>query len=231
MRLVVAARALALQAVAAAPRVAAAVADGGGGRGNVLNDAGPDTIVQFNWNSPIRLSPHNPSTVLVGGRQLFISRDRGQTWTMSKSLGKNIDLNQRTILEQVYSLPSCGRGSRGTPCILSRHDGYVQNEYGTITELAESPVLPGVLWAGTDDGNLQVSKDGGLTFTEVGTNLPVVEPRVPTSRASRRRGSTRARPTSRSTATATTTRSRTSSRRPTTARRGSRSPRDLPAYG
>jgi hypothetical protein len=146
----------------------------GGGRGNVINTPPePDAIVQFNWNTPIRLSPHNPSTVLVGGRQLFISRDRGQTWTVSKSLGKNIDLNQRSILEFKYSLPSCGRGSRGTPCILSRHDGYVQNEYGSLTELAESPVLPGVIWAGTDDGNLQLSKDGGLTFTEVGAKLPV----------------------------------------------------------
>ncbi len=145
----------------------------GGGRGNVINTPEPDTIVQFNWNTPIRLSPHNPSTVLVGGRQLFISRDRGQTWTISKSLGKNIDLNQRTILEDKYSLPSCGRGSRGQPCILSRHDGYVENEYGSVTELAESPVLPGVIWAGTDDGNLQVSKDDGLTFTEVGVKIPV----------------------------------------------------------
>jgi len=146
---------------------------GGGGRGNVINTPEPNSINQFNWNTPIRLSPHNSSTVIIGGRQLFISRDRGQTWTISKSLGKNIDLNQRSILEQSYSLPGCGRGSRGTPCILSRHDGYVANEYGTITEIAESSKLPGVIWVGTDDGNLQLSKDGGLTFTEVGARIPV----------------------------------------------------------
>src|SRR6185503_18439501 len=46
-------------------------------------------------------------------------------------------------------------------------------EYGSLTELAESPVLPGVIWVGTDDGNVQMSKDGGLTFTEVGARLPV----------------------------------------------------------
>ena len=134
-----------------------------------------DSLNQFNWNSPIRLSPHNPSTVMFGGRQLFISRDRGDTWTMTTSLGKNIDINDRSILEQQYSLPGCGRGGeRGKPCILSRHDGYVANEFGTITELAESPVLPGVLWAGTDDGNVQVSRDGGNTWTEVGKNIPNV---------------------------------------------------------
>jgi len=50
----------------------------------------------------------------------------------------------------------------------------VTNEFGTVTELAESPVLPGVLWAGTDDGNVQVSRDGGNTWTEVGKNIPNV---------------------------------------------------------
>ena len=94
---------------------------------------------------------------------------------MTPSLGKNININDRSILEQRYGLPGCGRGGeRGKPCILSRHDGYVGNEFGTITELAESPVLPGVLWAGTDDGNVQVSRDGGNTWTEVGKNIPNV---------------------------------------------------------
>lgn len=146
----------------------------GGGRSNVLNAPPPDTISQFNWNSPIRLSPHNPSTVLVGGRQLFISRDRGETWTMTAPLGKNVDLTKRQILEQSYNLPVCNGQTRGTPCILSKHDGYVQNEFGTLTELAESPLLPGVLWVGTDDGNVQVSRDGGNTWAEVGKNIPAV---------------------------------------------------------
>jgi len=152
---------------------------GRGGRGNVINTPEAGAISQFNWNSPMRISPHNPSTLLFGGRQLFISRDRGESWVVSNSLGKNIDLNDRSILEQRYNMPSCGAGRggaavRGKPCILSKHDGYVQNEFGSITEIAESPVLPGVVWVGTDDGNVQVSRDGGLTFTEVGKNVPGV---------------------------------------------------------
>jgi hypothetical protein len=147
----------------------------GGGRSNVINTPPADAINQFNWNSPIRLSPHNPSMVYLGGRQLFISRDRGESWMMTPSLGKNIDLTGRSILEQSYGLPGCGRGGeRGKPCILSKHDGYVQNEFGTITEVAESSILPGVLWVGTDDGNVQVSRDGGNTWTEVGKNIPNV---------------------------------------------------------
>ncbi len=113
----------------------------GGGRSNVVNmPATPpaDFVSQFNWNSPIRLSPHNPGTVYVGGRHLFISRDRGETWTISQAVGKNIDVGKRQILEQSYALPVCGGGRGGAPhgqaCILSKHDGYLVNEFGTMTE-------------------------------------------------------------------------------------------------
>ncbi len=74
-----------------------------------------------------------------------------------------------------YGLPVCRANAPGVACILSRHDGYVANEYGTMTEIAESPVLPGILWGGTDDGNINVSKDGGATWTEVGHNLPIAD--------------------------------------------------------
>jgi hypothetical protein len=57
---------------------------------------------------------------------------------------------------------------------LSKNDGVVA--YSTIIAISESPVMPGVVWAGTDDGNVQVSRDGGLTFTEVGKNLPGLPP-------------------------------------------------------
>ena len=147
------------------------------GRANIINPI-PNATIQFNWNSPLRLSPHNPSVVYVGGRSLFISRDRGNTWTMSKELGKGVDLNSRQIMGVPYSQPSCsGRGGGAGPgvaCILSKGDGYTQNEFGSMTELAESTLLPGVLWAGTDDGNVQLSKDGGYTWEEVGKNIPGV---------------------------------------------------------
>jgi hypothetical protein len=153
---------------------------GGGGRGgnqpsNVVPTPPPCTAFVFNWNSPILLSPHNGSTMLLGGNRLFISRNRGDTWTMSPEMGKKIDLNQRQILGVSYGLPGCGRGGApGQPCVLSRHDGYVTNEYGTMTEVAESPVVPGILWTGTDDGNIHVSKDGGVSWAEVGKNIPGV---------------------------------------------------------
>ena len=61
-------------------------------------------------------------------------------------------------------------GAAGDKTQLSKNDGVVA--YSTIISVSESPVMPGVVWAGTDDGNLQVSRDGGVTFTEVGKNLP-----------------------------------------------------------
>jgi len=161
------------------PRIGGAGRGGGGGGGvalgsNILNELPADQVMQYNWNSPMRISPHNPNTILFGGRHFFISRNRGDTWTISPAMGKNIDISQRNILEQPYGLPSCGRGGgAGTRCIHSRHDGYVQNEFGTVTELEESPVVPGIYWVGTDDGNLQVSRDGSVSWTEVGKNLPI----------------------------------------------------------
>ncbi len=168
----------------------------GPGRGNILNPI-PDAVIAFNWNSPIRLSPFNTMIVYLGGRSLYISRDRGDTWTTTKELGKGIDLNARSIMNVKYDTPACGyappagapappevAGGRGggrgrsagpgEPCILSKNDGYVANEFGTMTEMAESPVLPGILWAGTDDGNIQVSRDGGVNWEEVGKNIPGV---------------------------------------------------------
>lgn len=152
---------------------------GGGGRGggqdtNVVPPPTPDTEeFNYNWNSPIRISPHNPKVLLYGGNRMFISADGGSTWRMTQELGKGIDITQRTILEQPYSLPSCGRGSGpGQDCILSKGDGVQMNEFKTIIELAESAVVPGIYWAGTADGNIQVSRDSGYTWTEVGRNLP-----------------------------------------------------------
>jgi hypothetical protein len=155
--------------------VAAPQGGGGGGRSNVLNQLGPDSVSGFNWNSPILLSPHNPSTIYIGGRQLFISRNRGDTWIATKDMGKNIDISKRQILGVSYDLPGCRANAPGVACILSKNDGYTNNEYGTMTEVAESPVMPGILWAGTDDGNIQVSKDDGVSWTEVGHNLPIAD--------------------------------------------------------
>jgi photosystem II stability/assembly factor-like uncharacterized protein len=138
---------------------------GFGGRGgppNVLN-AEPGDQYRFNWNTPVVLSPHNPSIVWFGGNRLFKSYNRGDTWMASADLTKQVDRNKVSLI-----------GAPGDRTQLSKNDGVTS--YSTIISISESPVLPGVVWAGTDDGLLQVSRDGGTTFTEVGKNLHGLPP-------------------------------------------------------
>jgi hypothetical protein len=134
---------------------------GGGGRGggqsNVTN-AEPGDAYRFNWNTPVLLSPHDPNIVWIGANRLFKSYDQGNHWIASADLTKHVDRCGVTVM-----------GLTGTTQQLSKNDGVTS--FSTITAISESPVTPGVVWAGTDDGNLQVSADGGLTFTEVGKNI------------------------------------------------------------
>lgn len=113
---------------------------------------------RFNWNTPIHLSPHNPRVVYVGANKLFKSLDRGDTWTASVDLTKQIDRRKLPIM-----------GVDGDNPMASKNDGVAN--YGNITTVAESPELPGVLWAGTDDGAVQLSKDGGVTWANVANNI------------------------------------------------------------
>ena len=100
---------------------------------------------RYQWNSPIVLSPHNPGIIYICSQHVFMSRSRGEegTWeAISPDLSKNIE--ERIEQSKLTNL-----------------------QYGTITTFAESPVKPGVYWAGTDDGNLQFSKDGGNTWKNI----------------------------------------------------------------
>ena len=146
---------------------------GGAGGGNVPSNIVPPppegTQIRTNWNSPFMLSPHNPSVIYIGTNYLFKSLDRGNTYTMSPDLTKSIDRDTLSILGMKGDMPSCGRARQGA-CILSRGDGT--NFWSTITTIDESTLVPGLLWVGTDDGNVQVSRDGGVTWTEVSRNVP-----------------------------------------------------------
>jgi photosystem II stability/assembly factor-like uncharacterized protein len=116
---------------------------------------------RFNWNSPILVSPHDHRTVYYGGNRLFGSKDRGETWTLVTQ-----DL---TNAQKRDELPIFGKKAKE---FLSRNDGVVH--WGTITTVAESPLRAGILWVGTDDGNLQVSRDGGSTWANVTARIPGV---------------------------------------------------------
>ena len=111
-------------------------------------------IYKFNWNSPILISPHNPKMVYYGGNRLFWSRDRGDSWEASADLTTQQDRDKLPIMGIVSGQET-----------LSRNDGV--SFYGTITTISESPLKEGLLYVGTDDGLVQISRDGGKTWKNV----------------------------------------------------------------
>ena len=143
---------------------------GGGGRSNIVPTPEPNTEIRWNWNTPFIISPHNAQTIHTGSNHFFTSRDRGENWMMSPDLTKNIDRDEIQIMGFYNAVERCRQNNRGVECIPSRNDGV--GSWSTIVSVSESPLVPGNLWAGTDDGNIQVSRDGGTTWTEVSRKLP-----------------------------------------------------------
>ncbi len=105
---------------------------------------------RFNWNTPVITSPHDRKVLYYGGNVLFRSSDRGQSWTVVSP-----DLTRNDRAKQ---------GWGGTPITNEGAGGEV---YGTIFYIAESPQEQGTLWVGTDDGLVQLSRDGGATWAAV----------------------------------------------------------------
>ncbi|MCG8467111.1 MAG: hypothetical protein MJB57_02745 [Gemmatimonadetes bacterium] len=119
-----------------------------------------DLNYRWNWNAPIVLSSHDPSTIYYGGNHVFKSTDFGQRWEeISPDLTKNIDRTTLSIM-----------GVMGDEPMMSANDGT--STFGNLVSLAESSIDPMVLWAGSDDGNVQVTRDGGATWTNVAPNMP-----------------------------------------------------------
>jgi photosystem II stability/assembly factor-like uncharacterized protein len=129
------------------------------------------TSFRWNWSTPFMLSHHNPQTIYMGSNVLFRSFDRGDTWQiLSPDLTTNPNRNDMALMGQRNALPNCTAApARGNECILSKNDGI--SFYGTIITLAESPLIPGVVWVGTDDGNVQVTRDHGATWANVTSNI------------------------------------------------------------
>jgi photosystem II stability/assembly factor-like uncharacterized protein len=134
--------------------LAAQVGFGPQPRANIVPAPPEGTQFRFFWNTPILLSPHNPDTLYIGGNELFRSVNRGETFVGSPDLTRNISRFARPIM-----------GVPGDAPMASKHDGA--GAFSSIITISESPVMPGVLWVGTNDGNVQVSRDGGATWKNV----------------------------------------------------------------
>jgi hypothetical protein len=110
---------------------------------------------RFNWDAPIYISPHDPGTVYWGGNVLFRSHDYGFSWdVISPDLTTNNPDKQRDSGGEIYL------------------DNTAAEFHTTILTIAESPLERGVLWVGTDDGNVQISRDDGATWTNVRDRVP-----------------------------------------------------------
>jgi photosystem II stability/assembly factor-like uncharacterized protein len=116
-----------------------------------------DKAYRFNWSAPLLISPHDPKTLYFGANVLFRSADRGDAWTI---LGG--DLTRERNRDE---LPLMGK--TWPKDAVSRHEGTA--EYGNISTLDESTLTRGLLYVGTDDGLVQVSRDGGVTWTKYDT--------------------------------------------------------------
>ena len=115
-----------------------------------LTEPTDKTRYRFNWTAPIRVSEHDGATIYHGGNVLFRSTDRGQSWTpISGDLTKNDKARQ---------------GKGGGPITNEGAGGEV---YGTIVVIEESPHDAKTLYVGTDDGLVQLTRDGGATWTNV----------------------------------------------------------------
>jgi photosystem II stability/assembly factor-like uncharacterized protein len=127
--------------------------------------------LRFNWNPGIALDPFAPGTIYYGSQYLHKSTDRGRTWTtISPDLTTNYPAWQQES------------DSGGITPDLSGAEATT-----TITAIAPSPVAPGVIWVGTADGRVQLTRDGGKSWTSVEAKVPGVPANtwVPEIRASR----------------------------------------------
>ncbi|MEK6611848.1 MAG: hypothetical protein AABZ29_03580 [Gemmatimonadota bacterium] len=122
-------------------------------------DSAPGSLPRFrvNWGSPFIISPHDPGVVYYGANYLLKSTDKGVSWTaISKDLSK-ADPTKNMI------------GTGGLTPDASGAEGFA-----SLFTISESPIAKGTIWAGTDDGNVWLTRDAGTTWNQVNANIPDV---------------------------------------------------------
>jgi photosystem II stability/assembly factor-like uncharacterized protein len=126
-----------------------------GERKSVRPAGPPGTPLRFNWNAGIAIDPFAPDTLYFGSQFVHRSTDRGETWT---TISPDLTTDKREWQRQ--------KQSGGLTPDVSGAENFT-----TIIALAASPLEQGLLWAGTDDGRLHVTRDGGANWTSVEKNV------------------------------------------------------------
>jgi photosystem II stability/assembly factor-like uncharacterized protein len=116
--------------------------------------------LRWNWNTPIHLSPNEKGTIYIGSQFLFRSKDQGASW---ERISDDLTTNDQEKQKQEQS---------GGITV----DNSAAEMHTTIYSISESPQNGQVIWVGTDDGNVQITRDGGKTWTNVVKNIPNLPP-------------------------------------------------------
>jgi photosystem II stability/assembly factor-like uncharacterized protein len=110
---------------------------------------------RWNWDAPLLISPHNNERLYFAANKVFKTEDRGNNWqVISPDLSQQIDRHSLKVMGEVQSIDAIAY-DRST------------SVYGNIVALDESPLIEGLLYAGTDDGLIQISEDGGKSWSKV----------------------------------------------------------------
>src|SRR4029077_15964310 len=114
-----------------------------------------DPPMRWNWDAPLMISPHSHTRIYIGAQRLYRSDDRGDTWrAVSPDLSRQLDRNKLPVMGKVWGVDAV---QKNVSTAL----------YGNISALAESPKQEGLIYAGTDDGLVQVTEDGGKTWRKI----------------------------------------------------------------
>lgn len=114
-----------------------------------------DGYERFNWDAPILVSPHNPKRIYFGSYRIWKSDDRGDSWeAVSNDLTRNQERARLPIMGKIQGWDNAW-------------DLKAMSDYSTVTSIAESPKQEGLIYAGTDDGLIQVTEDGGKNWRKI----------------------------------------------------------------
>lgn len=114
-----------------------------------------EPALRWNWDSPLLISPHSPSRLYYAANRLFRSDDRGESWTAaSPDLTRQLDRNALMVFGKIQKMDAVAKHQSTSP-------------FGNIVSLTESPKQEGLIYAGTDDGLIQATEDGGKTWRKI----------------------------------------------------------------
>jgi photosystem II stability/assembly factor-like uncharacterized protein len=114
-----------------------------------------EAAYRWNWDAPLFVSPHDPKTIYFAANKVFKSTNRGDDWqVISSDLTQQIDRNKLKVMNQVWTMDAVMKNASTTI-------------YGNIIALDESPKQKGLLYAGTDDGLIQISENDGQSWSKV----------------------------------------------------------------